>query len=91
MNAELINKYPVNAVPISKFAELIGKSREATKTMVKHRKLPTVKFNDPDKPNGRTCEIWISITEFNRAMDRAYYHQPKEQRDAWLLWLGLEE
>ncbi|WGL94073.1 Cox family DNA-binding protein [Arsenophonus nasoniae] len=83
--------YPLNAVPITTFAELIGKSYEATRVMAKRGKLPVFELRNPKKPDSRSGEIWISITEFNRMMDRAYYHQPKEKRDAWLLWLGLTE
>ncbi|MCC8421415.1 hypothetical protein J8V12_10760 [Photorhabdus thracensis] len=34
-------------------------------------------------------EKWIYVPEFNRAMREAFYNRPKEQRDAWLLWIGL--
>ncbi|MBJ3286608.1 hypothetical protein JGB80_24650, partial [Salmonella enterica subsp. enterica serovar Corvallis] len=29
------------------------------------------------------------IPEFNRAVREAFYNRPVEQRDAWLLWMGL--
>ena len=35
------------------------------------------------------AENWIYIPEFTRAMRDAYYNRPREQRDAWLLWIGL--
>ncbi|WP_369309220.1 Cox family DNA-binding protein [Providencia rettgeri] len=90
MNKEQINvKYPVNAVPLAKFAELIGKNHEAVKTMAKHGKLPIIEFRDPAKPKSRAGEIWVSITEFNRGMDEAFYSRTEEQRKTWLLWVGL--
>ncbi|MCV5631331.1 regulatory phage cox family protein, partial [Escherichia coli] len=27
--------------------------------------------------------------EFNRGVREAFYNRPIEQRDAWLLWMGL--
>ncbi|EFB70749.1 MULTISPECIES: Cox family DNA-binding protein [Providencia] len=90
MNKEQINvKYPVNAVPVAKFAEMIGKSKGAVDSMVKSGKLPVIEFRDPTKPESRAGEVWISITAFNKGMDEAHSNRPKEQRDAWLLWLGL--
>ncbi|WP_290012749.1 Cox family DNA-binding protein [Proteus terrae] len=90
MNKEAINvKFPVNAVPLAKFAELIGKGYEATRSMAKAGKLPIIEFRDPMKPEARAGELWVSITEFNRGMDDAYSNLPKEQRDAWRLWVGL--
>ncbi|AYH25810.1 hypothetical protein C5E20_00670 [Pectobacterium parmentieri] len=87
-------RYPVDAVPYQKFAELIGKSDAAVKGMVDAGKLPLVPWINPDPsiktpPNLRRCENWVYIPEFNRAMRDAFMNRPKEQRDAWLLWLGL--
>lgn len=82
-------KYPLDAVHMEKFAELIGKSDTAVKEMVKSNKLPIIELKDPDKPNVRAGEKWIYIPEFNRAVRDAYFNRPVEQRDAWLLWLGL--
>ncbi|HGJ5865472.1 Cox family DNA-binding protein [Arsenophonus nasoniae] len=82
-------KYPLDAVHMEKFAELIGKPDSAIKEMVKHNKLPVIELRDPNKPNARIGEKWIYIPEFNRAVREAYFNRPIEQRDAWLLWLGL--
>ncbi|MFT4464001.1 MAG: Cox family DNA-binding protein [Sodalis sp. (in: enterobacteria)] len=82
-------KYPLDAVHMEKFAELIGKSDTAVKEMVKSNKLPIIELKDPDKPNVRAGEKWIYIPELNRAVREAYFNRPVEQRDAWLLWLGL--
>ncbi|MFP9228941.1 Cox family DNA-binding protein [Pectobacterium cacticida] len=87
-------RYPVDAVPYQKFAELIGKSEAAVKGMVDAGKLPLVPWVNPDPeiktpPNSRRGEKWVYIPEFNRAMRDAFMNRPKEQRDAWLLWLGL--
>ncbi|EMX8410949.1 TPA: Cox family DNA-binding protein [Yersinia enterocolitica] len=82
-------KYPLDAVHMDKFAELIGKPDSAVKEMVKNNKLPVIELRDPDKPNSRVGEKWIYIPEFNRAVREAYFNRPIEQRDAWLLWIGL--
>ncbi|HHR5848938.1 TPA: Cox family DNA-binding protein [Providencia alcalifaciens] len=72
MTKEQINvKYPVSAVPLAKFAELVGKTKGAVESMVKSGKLPTIEYRDPTKPKSRTGEIWISITAFNNGMDMA--------------------
>lgn len=90
MTKDQINvKYPVSAVPLAKFAELVGKTKGAVESMVKSGKLPTIEYRDPTKPKSRTGEIWISITAFNNGMDMAYSNKSPEQRDAWLLWIGL--
>lgn len=83
--------YPVDAVTYPKFAELIGKSPEAVKTMVQKGKLPVVPWNVPGAREGvkPKTESWVYIPEFNRAMRDAFMNRPKEQRDAWLLWIGL--
>ena len=80
--------YPVDAVPYQKFAELVGKTESAVSNMVNKNKLPLILWQDPEKPGAR-AENWIYIPEFNRAMRDAFQNRPKEQRDAWLLWIGL--
>lgn len=80
--------HPVHAVTMSQFAGLIGKPESAIQEMVKQHKLPVVELRDPKKPNSR-AEKWVYLPEFNRAMHEAFQNRPKEQRDAWLLWLGL--
>ncbi|HGJ5883943.1 Cox family DNA-binding protein [Arsenophonus sp.] len=42
-----------------------------------------------NKPNSRTSETWIYLTEFNRRVREAYFNRPAEERDAWLKRLGL--
>lgn len=83
--------YPVDAVPYQKFADLIGKSQAAVKSMVDKDKLPLIVWQNPDNEEGTKVrgENWVYIPEFNRAMRDAFLNRPKEQRDAWLLWVGL--
>lgn len=82
-------RHPVDAVPYQKFAEMIGKSEAAVKGMVDNGKLPLIPWINPENPTPRRGENWVYIPEFNRAMRDAFMNRPKEQRDAWLLWLGL--
>ena len=44
-------KYPLDAVHVEKFAELIGKPKTAVEEMIKARKLPVIELRDPTKPN----------------------------------------
>ncbi|MDW4798759.1 regulatory phage cox family protein, partial [Escherichia coli] len=57
--------------------------------MIKANKLPVIELRDPNKPKARAGEKWVFIPEFNRAVREAFYNRPVEQRDAWLLWMGL--
>ena len=82
-------QYPIDAVHPDKFAELLGKPRTAVVEMLKANKLPVVEFRDPTKPNARAGDKWGFIPEFNRGVREAFYNRPVEQRDAWLLWMGL--
>ena len=75
-------QYPIDAVHPDKFAELLGKPRTAVVEMIKANKLPVVEFRDPNKPNARAGDKLVFIHE-------AFYNRPVEQRDAWLLWMGL--
>ncbi|AGN83694.1 MULTISPECIES: Cox family DNA-binding protein [Enterobacteriaceae] len=81
-------KHPIDAVPAAKFAEMIGKTAKAVTNMVGEGKLPVIPMKNPDALTGR-AENWVYLPEFNRAMRDAFYNRPKEQRDAWLLWIGL--
>lgn len=81
-------RYPLDAVPAIKFAEMIGKTANAVGDMVRDGKLPIVPMKNPEALTNR-AENWIYIPAFNRAMRDAYFNRPKEQRDAWLLWIGL--
>ncbi|MDK1707042.1 Cox family DNA-binding protein [Serratia marcescens] len=89
MKAEdLLIKYPLDAVTPEKFAELLGKSKNAVEIMIKREKLPTVEYADPTKPNARQ-ESLVNIDAFNDGVKKAFHNKPKEFRDAWLMWLGL--
>jgi hypothetical protein len=81
-------RHAVDAVPYPKFAELIGKKPATVKSMIEDGKLPIIPWKNPESLGAR-AENWIYIPEFNRAMRDAYYNRPREQRDAWLLWIGL--
>lgn len=81
--------YPLDAVSLDKFAELIGKSRTSVMEMARTNKLPVIELKDPTKVGARVGEKWVYIPEFNRAVKEAFYNRPVEQRDAWLLWMGL--
>lgn len=80
--------YPIDAVPVSKFAEMIGKQPSAVRDMVTASKLPIIPMQNPEARKPRS-ENWIYLPEFNERMREAFFARPKEQRDAWLLWLGL--
>lgn len=86
---DYVIQYPLEAVHPDKFADLLGKSRTAVKTMVEKNKLPLVELRDPLKPNSRAGDKLVFVPEFNRAVREAFYNRPVEQRDAWLLWMGL--
>jgi hypothetical protein len=43
-------KYPLDAVHVEKFAELIGKPKTAVEEMIKARKLPVIELRDPTNP-----------------------------------------
>lgn len=90
MDAEnYVIQYPLDAVHVDKFADLLGKPKTAVSEMVKANKLPIIELRDPCKPKARAGEKWVFIPEFNRAVREAFYNRPVEQRDAWLLWMGL--
>ena len=86
---DYVIQYPIDAVHTVKFAELLGTPDTAVVKMVKENKLPVIELRDPSKPNARVGEKWVFIPEFNRAVREAFYNRPVEQRDAWLLWMGL--
>ena len=82
-------QYPVDAVHVDKFAELIGKPKTAVAEMVKANKLPVIELRDPSRPAARAGDKWVFIPGFDRGGREAFYNRPVEQRDAWLLWMGL--
>lgn len=84
---DLLIKYPLEGVTTEKFAELLGKSKNAVDMMVKAHKIPFIEIQDPEKPGARTEKL-ICIEEFNKGI-RLAFSKPKAQRDAWLMWLGL--
>lgn len=86
---DYVIKYPLDAVHAEKFADLLGKTKTAVTEMIKANKLPVIELRDPNKPKARAGEKWVFIPEFNRAVREAFYNRPVEQRDAWLLWMGL--
>ncbi|MCS2169072.1 regulatory phage cox family protein [Scandinavium sp. TWS1a] len=86
---EYLIQYPLDAVHPDKFAELLGKPRTAVVEMLKANKLPIIELRDPAKPNARAGDKLVYVPEFNRGVREAYYNRPPEQRDAWLLWMGL--
>lgn len=93
--------YPIDAVPYPLFAKMIGRKESAVKTMIENNKLPPVpfkkpgsakepvKYNEAGKPIISRADTWIYLPAFNAGMRKAFFEQPKEYRDAWLLWLGL--
>ncbi|HFP3081332.1 TPA: Cox family DNA-binding protein [Citrobacter farmeri] len=86
---DYVIQYPIDAVHPDKFADLLGKSRGAIGEMLKANKLPVIELRDPTKPNARAGDKLVFIPEFNRGVREAFYARPPEQRDAWLLWMGL--
>ncbi|MBX9476166.1 Cox family DNA-binding protein [Yersinia enterocolitica] len=77
-----------DAVPVAMFARMIGKTTTAVGDMVRDGKLPIIQMKNPEALNARS-ENWIYIPEFNKVMREAYFNRPKQERDAWKLWLGL--
>lgn len=82
-------RHPLAAVPYKKFAEMIGRSESAVKAMVENGKLPVVYWQNPEGTKASKRDNWIYLPAFNEAMREAFMNRPKEQRDAWLLWIGL--
>lgn len=82
-------QYPIDAVHMDKFAELIGKPKTAIESMIKANKLPVIELRDPTKPAARAGDKLVFLPEFNRGVREAFFNRPVEQRDAWLLWMGL--
>lgn len=69
MDAEnYVIQYPLDAVHVDKFADLLGKPKTAVSEMVKANKLPIIELRDPCKPKARAGEKWVFIPEFNRAV-----------------------
>lgn len=93
--------YPIDAVPYPMFAKLVGRKDQAIRTMIDDGKLPLVEIKKPGSakepvrhnkagnPILARADNWIYLPAFNAGMRKAFFNQPKEYRDAWLLWLGL--
>lgn len=81
--------YPLEAVPYQLFAKMIGRKESTVRTMIDAAKLPTIDFVKPGSVKTRASENWVYLPAFNEGMRKAFFEQPKERRDAWLLWLGL--
>lgn len=81
--------YPLEAVPYQLFAKMIGRKESTVRTMIDATKLPTIDFVKPGSAKTRASENWVYLPAFNAGMRKAFFDQPKERRDAWLLWLGL--
>ncbi|WP_217450979.1 Cox family DNA-binding protein, partial [Candidatus Williamhamiltonella defendens] len=47
IKSDYTGQYPVEAVTIEKFAELIGKPETAVRKMITNNKLPVVELTDP--------------------------------------------
>jgi hypothetical protein len=77
-----------DAVTPEKFAGMIGKTEKAVIRMIQDNKLPFIEVANPDNPNPKRTQKLVYLPEYNRAMRDAYQNRPKEQRDAWLLWLS---
>ncbi|BEM40506.1 Cox family DNA-binding protein [Serratia marcescens] len=82
-------RYPIDGVTVEKFAELLGKPSSAVSEMVKKNKLPVIELRDPEKVGARAGDKFVYIPAFNQGLREAFMNRPTEQRDAWLLWMGL--
>lgn len=84
-----VDRFPLDAVPYPLFAQMIGKKESAVRTMIDAGKLPVIDWTKPGSARAAASENWIYLPAFNEGMRRAFFEQPQERRDAWLLWLGL--
>lgn len=82
----LLQMGSVDYVTEAKFAEMIGKSKQAVTDMRTAGKLPSVEMKSPNAIRG---EHYICISAWNEGMSLARAALPKEMRDGWLVWLGL--
>lgn len=81
--------YPIDAVPYAMFAKLIGRKESSVKAMIESNKLPVVHWIKPGSQKGARADSWVYLPAFNAGMQAAFFKKQKEQRDAWLSWLGL--
>lgn len=75
-----------DCVTEAKFAEMIGKTKQAISDMRKDGKLPVVEMKDP---KGKRGEYYVYLPAWNAGLKLAYESLPEEMRDGWLAWLGL--
>ncbi len=81
--------YPLEAVPYQLFCQDDWSQRINRQNLIDAAKLPTIDFVKPGSVKTRASENWVYLPAFNEGMRKAFFEQPKERRDAWLLWLGL--
>ncbi|MFS1582974.1 MAG: Cox family DNA-binding protein [Candidatus Arsenophonus phytopathogenicus] len=88
MNKEIVNVSSASdGVTEAKFAEMIGKTKQAISDMRKNGKLPVIEMKNPNSSGG---EYYIYLPSWNLGLKLAYESLPKEIRDGWLIWLGLK-
>ncbi len=56
---------------------------------IESNKLPVVHWIKPGSQKGARADSWVYLPAFNAGMQAAFFKKQKEQRDAWLSWLGL--
>lgn len=82
----LLQTGSVDYVTEARFAEMIGKSKQAVSDMRLAGKLPSVEMKNPNASRG---EHYICISAWNEGMRLARAVLPEEVRNGWLVWLGL--
>lgn len=81
-------KYPLDAVSVEKFSELLGKAETAVRKMIINNKLPVVELTDPEVAAAPVGESWVVISEFNRRVLEAYTTVPQKNVMLGLNGLG---
>ncbi|WGL94638.1 Cox family DNA-binding protein [Arsenophonus nasoniae] len=88
MIKEMVNNSSASdAVTEAKFAEMIGKTKQAISDMRKDGKLPVIEMKNPNSSRG---EYYIYLPAWNLGQKMAHESLPKEIRDGWLIWLGMK-
>ncbi|HDN9021618.1 TPA: hypothetical protein P2I16_003672 [Aeromonas salmonicida] len=77
-----------DAVTADAFGHAIGKTRKAVVEMIKMGKLPGVEMKVPGNPNAKG-DYYVYLPAWNAGLKLAFESRPKEIRDGWLAWLGL--
>lgn len=70
----------------ARFAEMIGKTKQAVTDMRAAGKLPCVEMKAPNAVRG---EYYICVSAWNEGLELARATLPEEMRNGWLVWLGL--